>query len=233
MEKKLADGEDEIPLLYGLGKAAKNDRVVAALQGYARKGKTDQIRSIAMTSLAIQGLDAKHVVPTLLACLAESGNLMGKAAYTLRRYADPSMVKPLVDALAEVQKNKRWVHGVDATNIFETLAAAGKKAKGKDLDTIVDVLAANLAPPHRYAALSAFESLGELGSKAKRAVPALQKSVASKDKYLSLLARRTLGSITGDWAPHVEALKAAAKSKDSAISAVAEEGVRWSKAKKR
>lgn len=136
------------------------------------------------------------------------------------------MVKPLVAALAEIQKNERWVHGVDAANIFETLAAAGKKAMGKDLDTIVDVLAAKLAQPERYAALSAFESLGELGSKAERAVPALEKSVARKIKHLSLLARRTPGSITGDWAPHVEAFEAAAKSKDSAISAVAEDGVR-------
>lgn len=232
VEKKLADGEDDIPLFYGLGKAAKNERVRAALQGYALESKHDSSRSTAMSALSTQGLEAKHVVPTLLVCLAEK-DLIGEAAYALQKYADPSLVKPLIAALAVVQKDKRWAFGVDAGYIYEALAAIAKKAKGKDVDTIIDVLTANLDPPERYAALPAFESLRELGSKAKRAVPALEKSVGSKDKYLSALARRTLGAITGDWAPHVEALQAAAKSKDSAVSSVAEEGVRMAKSKKR
>ena len=187
-----------------------------------------------MGALATQGLEAKHVVPTLLVCLADpSDPIAAKAAYFLQRYAEPSMVKPLVALLERVQNAKRELGGSHAGTILETLAVIGKKAKGKELDAIVDVLAANLAPPDKYDALPAFVSLQELGSKAKRAVPALEKSVVSKDKYLSTLARRTLGAITGDWAPHLEALKVAAKSKDDAVCAVAEEGLRMAKSKKR
>ena len=234
VEKKIAEGEDDIALVYGLGKAAKNAPVAAALQAYARGDKKGPSRSVAMGALATQGLEAKHVVPTLLVCLADpSDPIAAKAAYFLQRYAEPSMVKPLVALLERVQNAKRELGGSHAGTILETLAVIGKKAKGKELDAIVDVLAANLAPPDKYDALPAFVSLQELGSKAKRAVPALEKSVVSKDKYLSTLARRTLGAITGDWAPHLEALKVAAKSKDDAVCAVAEEGLRMAKSKKR
>ncbi|MBX3216906.1 MAG: hypothetical protein KF850_33040 [Labilithrix sp.] len=232
--KRIAAGDDEVTLLHALGKIAKDDKALSALRTYALKGKTDEIREVAIGVLGSSEIDAKHVVPTLLACLRESNaDVIGRAAEELANYAEPSMVKPLVAALAKVQKNKRWVHGVAAGYVFAALAAASRKAKGKDLDTIIDTLSANLAPRDKYAALPAFESLIAVGPKARRAVPALEKAVAGKDLYLGLLARRALGAITGDWKPHLDALKAAAKSRDSAVSSVADEGLDEARKKKR
>ncbi|MBX3201194.1 MAG: HEAT repeat domain-containing protein [Labilithrix sp.] len=225
--KRLARDDSQTELMFALGRLTEDARAITALQHHARKGPA---REEAIRALGGRRLDAEHVVPTLLACLDDDDDgVIYAAAEKLGNYAAPSMVKPLVAALATVQKKERWEFGVAAGTIYETLAKVGAKATGEELATVVDTLAKNLAPKERYAALHAFESLIALGPKAKAAVPVLEKAVLHDDLYLSSLARHALASITGDWKPHVEALRKAAKSKDSAVREVAKRGVEDSK----
>jgi hypothetical protein len=229
--KRLAEDDTQDELMYALGRLTEDARAITALQHYARKGPA---REQAIRALASRKLDAKHVVPTLMACLADKEeSVIYAAADKLSEYPDPSMVEPLIAALAIIQKMPRWEFGVAAGTIYETLAKVGTKANSKELARIVDTLAKNLTPKERYAALAAYESLGALGPKAKAAVPALEKAVGHSDLYFSSLARRALGNITGEWKPHMEALQKASKSKDSAVSAVSQAAIAESKGKKR
>ncbi|MBX3206757.1 MAG: HEAT repeat domain-containing protein [Labilithrix sp.] len=221
--KALAKGAEPTDYLWRLAEIAADERATDALMAYARKGNTDA-RTTALGILGTHPGKPKRVVPVLLDALGESNeDIVANAAEALLAYADPTMIAPLAKALTKVQKNPRWVHGVAAGYIYKTLAAAALKGKASDHDRVVDVLTANLAPKaSRYAALDAFEALIAMGPKAKRAVPALEKSIAQKDMYLSSLARHAHGAITGAYEPHLAPLRAAAKAKDEAVRAVAE-----------
>ncbi len=206
--------------VYALGKLAADEKVFDALLSYAQAFEGEWGSAFRILG---RHENAKRVVPVLLAALADDDDTKVKvAAEVLVDHAEPSMIPALAKALAAAQKRPRWMFGVTAPHILETLAKAAAKGKPKDVDAVVDILTANLAPKERYAALPAFEALIELGKKANRAVPALEKTAAGKDAYLGSLARHALGAITGDFAPHLDALKQANKSKDTAVKAVAE-----------
>ena len=104
--KRLAEDDSQTRLMYALGRLTEDARAITALQHYALKGPG---RTQAIRALAAQKLDAKHLVPTLLACLAdEDDGVIYAAAEKLGNYPEPSMVKPLAAALATVQKKERW-----------------------------------------------------------------------------------------------------------------------------
>ena len=178
-------------------------------------------------------LDGKPA--SALAALARSlrdpdEKIVSEAAEALATCSDPSVIAPLAEALAVVQKNPRWVHGVAAGRIFTALGAAAAGAGPADLARAIALLTANLDPrDDRYAALPAFRALIALERKAEGAVPALERAAGGKDPYLATLARHALGAITGNYGPHRAALEAAAKSKEGAVRAVAESALRDAK----
>ena len=232
--KAMAKGAEPTDYLWRLAEIAADERATDALMAYARKGNTDA-RETALGILGTHPGKPKRVVPVLLDALGESNeDIVAQAAEALLAYADPTTIAPLAKALTKIQKSPRWVHGVAAGNIYKTLAAAAAKGKASDHDQVVDVLTANLAPKaSRYAALDAFEALIAMGPKAKRAIPALEKSIEQKDMYLSTLARHAHGAITGDYEPHLAAFRTAAKHKDEAVSAVADSAIEDAKRRKR
>lgn len=226
--KALKKNPDATEHLWALAWIDKDEAVLDALIAYAQKGK-DDVRTTALGILGANEKKPKRVVPVLLAALADKDEeVVQEAAAALENYADPTMIAPLTLALVKAQKSPRWVYDVTVGNIMAVLAKAAAKGRAKDRDAVVDVLTANLAPKaSRYAAQPAFDGLIELGPKAKRAVPALEKAAAGKDLYLSSYARYALCAITGNASPHLAALKVAAKNKDSAVKAVAQDAVRF------
>jgi HEAT repeat protein len=159
-------------------------------------------RQLAAEALGRIGPDAKGAVPALFKVLKDDAHgLRDTAAVALR-----GIGKPAVSALAKGLQD-------DTTRLvcMETLGSIGE-APEKAIFVLAEALADKNEEVRRQAAFA----LGQLGEKAKPAVPALTKVLSAEENGSDLrgMAAQALGEIGPDAAPALAALRKALKDSD-------------------
>ena len=211
--EKKPDGD----MIYRLPDLTDDPRVLARLFALAAHANAE-IREIAVSMIDCLDERPAEAVPVLLQALVDKvEDVRNEAARALATYAPPAAVEPLKAALARQKRRKTWVHDVLTGNL---ILALGRCGAGRD--DVVDLLVGDLSLDDRYASRHAYEALGAMAKKARRAIPALEAIASGKDAYREMHARHALATITGDAKPQLARLQAGTKSKDVAVKASAE-----------
>jgi HEAT repeat protein len=209
--------------IWVLGEFAEEPRVLERLFELA-EDEDEDLRDTAISVIGCIESRPAAAVPVLLRALEdESEEVRDGAAAAIKFYARPEAIEPLKQALVAAKRAKDWQMGVLFGNLLEALGASGP---GRD--DVIDILLAHLELENRYATLPAYRALIAMGSKAYRAIPALERLAAHKDRYLEVLARHALGAITGDVKPHLPHFHSALLVKDAggAVAAAAKIALR-------
>ena len=202
-EAVIAAATGRVPRTAAIGVLADLDvpAAIAALATLAGH-RDEEVREEAVTALGNVESRPAAAVPALVKALSdENEDVRDQAADALAEYQSPAAVEPLLAALAKVHEKKKWTQDVQVGGILAALAASGPEEA-----RVIDALVEHLIPGEPVVSAPAFAALAELGSRAERARPVLQKLAADADPWMSIHAHRTLVALGESPAMHLPAI---------------------------